>query len=552
LTQVSFQENNDKSPAFYHFGVLSENVNNFIILVRLSLYFFIILLVFLLNMILGHEMMLFVDFEYFRIKDTFFFNIGILIAFFSLIIFFAVRLVPQKILFYMQAAFDFFIVSYLVVKTGFIESPFLILYALIVIYLSFFDGIKGGVAAILSFVIFLVYSFIYFDLLKELSVSRYDFTFSMTQYCLVFVVMLFLSHFLHKKYIKKEQETRFFENKLRKLENIHELVVENINIGIFVLNSAGSIISCNNSSLKIIGSKEKETLGRRVKDIIPGAEDDENIIFFNNRYIGCKFQKFTHPNQYNLGSLFIFQDVTERENLKSELIQKEKLAFLGEFAAVVAHEIKNPLGAIKGSFHLLQKKYRDNERLVSIINREISRLELALNNLLFVTKNRNYESDNFSVSNILGSRSFGERHLFSEIIREFGDYIKDFQLFEGIYLEYNILSDFEIPFSREEFYQILWNLVLNSYESKNDCSIIVRSQLSEDKVRLDYMDNGHGLNEEIKKNLGSPFYTTKKSGTGLGIYVIKSILDKYSIFYKFFTSTESETGGFQMSVYIDK
>ncbi len=551
MTQDSFSEKNSKRATFYHFGVLSENVNNLIILIRLSLYFFIVLVVFLLNIILGYEMAFFVDFEYFRITDAFFFNIGILIAFFSLIVFFAVKFIPQKILFYMQAAFDFFIVSYLVVETDFIESPFLVLYALIVIYMSFFDGIKGGVTAILSFVIFMVYSFIYFDFLKEINISKYDFTFSIIQYCLVFVIVLFLSHFLHKKYVKKEQETRFYENKLRELENIHELVVENINIGIFVLNSAGSIISCNNTSLEIIDATEKEILGRKVKDVIPGAEDNENIIFFNKKYIGYKYQKFMHQNRHNLGYLFIFQDVTERENLKSELSEKEKLAFLGEFAAVVAHEIKNPLGAIKGSFYLLQKKYDSNDRLVSIVNREISRLELALNNLLFVTKNRHYDSGNFSVSNILGNADSAESHLFSEIIREFGEYIKDFQRFEGILFDYNILSDFKLPFSREEFYQIFWNLVLNSYESKSDCSITVRSKRLKNTVKVDYMDNGHGLSEEVRKNIGTPFYTTKKSGTGLGIYVIKSILDKYSILYKIFTSAESETGGFQMCFYIN-
>lgn len=533
------------------YPLISQNVNNILILIRLSLYFFIIFFILILNTFLETSIPGITGGEVFiPTENSVFFNIGLLIAFFSLLVFFASKLLSTMLLFYIQAFFDFFIISYLVVNTGFTESPFLIFYALIVVYVSFFEGVRGGISIILSFVIFVIYTFIYYDLIKEVNISNYDFILSMTQYCIVFLVVLFFSYFLHKKYTKKEQETAFYEKKLRELENLHELVIENINIGIFVLNSAQSVISCNRSSMEILKLGKNDILGKKPWQLIPDIQEDMDIVHFRNKYIGYKFQDFSE-NKGNLGSLFIFQDVTEREQLKNELIEKEKLAFLGEFAAVVAHEIKNPLGAIKGSFHLIKKSGETNKRLIQIVDREISRLELALNNLLFVTRNRSVESGEFSVSNILGGDKGQPKPLFSTILGEFCGYMKDYEVFEKITFEYDVQNDFHIPFSKEEFYQMFWNLVLNSYENRNNNEIIISSWKENDRTVVEYKDNGSGLSREIVDKICQPFFTTKRSGTGLGLYVIKSIMDKYALPCKFYSVEELQDGyGFVFHFYI--
>lgn len=532
-------------------GLISENVNNIVILIRLSLYFFIIIFVFFLNAFVQTNIPGITDGTVFiPTENGVFFNIGLLIAFFSLLIFFASKLLPTTVLFYIQAIFDFFIISYLIINTGFIDSPFLIFYALIVIYISFFEGVRGGISIILSFMIFFVYTFIYYNLIKDVSIPNYDFIFNITQYCLVFLVVLFFSHFLHKKYSKKEQETAFYEKKLRELENLHELVIENINIGIFVLNSANSIISCNNTSTEILKLDKNEIIGKKPWQLIPDVRGDMDIVHFKDKYIGYKYQKFSE-SKGNLGSLLIFQDVTEREHLKKELIEKEKLAFLGEFAAVVAHEIKNPLGAIKGSFHLIKKSGEPNKRLIQIVDREISRLELALNNLLFVTRNRSIESGEFSVGSILGGDKSKIKPNLSEILNEFFEYMKDYEVFEKIKFEYDIKNDFMIPFTKEEFYQIFWNLVLNSYENRSDNEIFISSIKDQDSIVVEYRDDGSGLSKEIVEKICQPFFTTKKSGTGLGLYVIKSIMDKYNLSYRFYSVDELQNSrGFVFQFYI--
>jgi|GEM_PF-1271774 len=533
-------------------AMISENVNNVLILIRLSLYFFIIFFILILNAFFETNIPGITGGEVFiPTENSVFFNIGLLIAFFSLLVFFASKLLSKTLLFYVQAIFDFFIISYLVINTGFAESPFLIFYALIVIYISFFEGVRGGISIILSFTIFVVYTFIYYDLVKGVNISNYDFILSITQYCLVFFVVLFFSYFLHKKYAKKEQETAFYEKKLRELENLHELVVENINIGIFVLNSANSIISCNRSSMEILKLGKSDIIGKKPWQLIPGIQGNMDIVHFEDKYIGYKFQEFSE-NKGNLGSLLIFQDVTEREHLKKELIEKEKLAFLGEFAAVVAHEIKNPLGAIKGSFHLIKKSGETNKRLIQIVDREISRLELALNNLLFVTRNRSVESGEFSVGNILGGDKNQPKPFLNTILDEFCSYMKDYEVFEKITFEYDVQNDFQIPFTREEFYQMFWNLVLNSYENRNDNEIFISSRQENGRITVEYRDKGTGLSKDIVDKICQPFFTTKRSGTGLGLYVIKSIMDKYGLPCRFYSIDEmqSEAEGFVFRFYI--
>ncbi|WP_303699903.1 nitrogen regulation protein NR(II) [Flexistipes sinusarabici] len=549
MSFLGFDSNEQRSESS---ALISENVNNFLILIRLSLYFFIIFFILILNSFFETSIPGITGGKVFiPTENSVFFNIGLLIAFFSLLVFFASKLLSKTLLFYVQAIFDFFIISYLVINTGFAESPFLIFYALIVIYISFFEGIRGGISIILFFTIFVVYTFIYYDLVKDINISNYDFILTISQYCVVFFVVLFFSYFLHKKYAKKEQETAFYEKKLRELENLHELVIENINIGIFVLNSAGSIISCNRSSMEILKFGKSDVIGKKPWQLIPDIQRDMNIVYFKNKYIGYKFQEFSE-NKTNLGSLLIFQDVTEREHLKKELIEKEKLAFLGEFAAVVAHEIKNPLGAIKGSFHLIKKSGETNKRLIQIVDREISRLELALNNLLFVTRNRSVESGEFSVSNILGGDKSQSKPLLSTILDEFCSYMKDYEVFEKIAFEYDIQNDFQIPFTKEEFYQMFWNLVLNSYENRNDNEIFISSRKENARIAVEYRDRGTGLSRDILDKICQPFFTTKRSGTGLGLYVIKSIMDKYGLPCRFYSidEVESEGGGFVFHFYI--
>jgi len=129
--------------------------------------------------------------------------------------------------------------------------------------------------------------------------------------------------------------------------------------------------------------------------------------------------------------------------------------------------------------------------------------------------------------------------------------MSDYEVFEKITFEYDVQNDFHIPFTKEEFYQMFWNLVLNSYENRSDNEIIISSWKENGRTVVEYKDNGSGLSREIVDKICQPFFTTKRSGTGLGLYVIKSIMDKYGLPCKFYSVDELKDGaGFLFQFYI--
>lgn len=490
--------------------MIGKNTNNIILLFRLSIFFIIIALS---------------QFFYFD-NDKYvqsFINISILIAIFSLILFFANNFFNKTVLLCLQSLFDFGIISYLVAKTGFFESPYIIFYSIIIIYICYFIGIKGGILSILMYLsIFTIFSFIKYS---DNKIIEKDYLLNFFQYGLSFSIIMILTAYLNRIYYKKNEEKIKIEGKFKYLENLYKSILDNIDIGIILLSKNQLILSCNNAGYNILKISKGSIIGKKLKSIID-IKFNDNLIFFKEKYIGYKFQPFDIDQDIK-GDLLIFQDITEKENLKSKLQEHEKLAILGQFSATIAHEIKNPLGAIKGSFQVIKNSKKWDWKLFNIIDREISRLDLILSNLLTVAKN---SPDSKEVVNV------------RKVLEDFVAYIKEFELFDGIKIILNKKADFNANISSYELRQILWNLVLNSYQAQNENCINIT--LSEDNLsyKLTYTDSGPGIDENLKDKLFKPFFTTKRSGSGLGLYVIKNICEKYHIDIRVWTRNEIQQG----------
>jgi two-component system sensor histidine kinase PilS (NtrC family) len=491
--------------------MIDKNTNNIILLFRLTLFFIII--------ILSH-------FFYFE-NDKFtqsFINISILITLFSLILFFANNIFNKTLILYLQGVFDFGIISYLVVITGYFESPYVIFYSIIVIYMCFFLGIRGGIFSIfLYLIIFTLFAFIKYP--QSRTIGK-DYLLNFFQYGVSFSIIMLLTAYLNRIYYKKNEEKIKIEEKFKYLENLYKSILDNIDIGIMLLSKNQLILSCNDAGYNILNLNKGSIIGKKLKSIIEGIKFNDNQFYFKNKYIGYKLQPFNIDKDIK-GDLLIFQDITEKEHLKNKLQEQQKLAILGQFSATIAHEIKNPLGAIKGSFQIIKNSKKFDWKLVNVIDREINRLDLILSNFLTIGKDR---QDSTEVVNV------------KKVVEEFVTYISEFELFEELKVNLNIKADFDANISNYELRQILWNLFLNSYQAQNENFIDIT--LTEDEIfyKLIYTDSGPGIDENIKDKLFKPFFTTKKAGTGLGLYVIKNICDKYHIDIKIWTKNETQNG----------
>ncbi|MFB0508761.1 MAG: GAF domain-containing protein, partial [Thermodesulfobacteriota bacterium] len=209
----------------------------------------------------------------------------------------------------------------------------------------------------------------------------------------------------------------------------------------------------------------------------------------------------------------------ELKKAQETLLEREKLAALGEMAASVAHEIKNPLVSIGGYARRLHKK-PDNglheKRYTDAIIKEVGRLEGILNDILYFSKSTKVVLERFDVNRII-----------EETLTEMEDEMKS----QGIEVEKSLHGNLpEIPCDYQEIKQVFINLITNAREAMGGGGrLTVKtapvSQEDRDCIAIEMRDTGGGIPSEVLHNIFNPFFTTKGWGTGLGLAICHRIVD---------------------------
>jgi signal transduction histidine kinase len=204
---------------------------------------------------------------------------------------------------------------------------------------------------------------------------------------------------------------------------------------------------------------------------------------------------------------------------KEELVRKEQLAVVGELAAVIAHEVRNPLAIIANAVAGLRKEVisrDDHETLLSILDEETSRLNRLVTDLLRYARPVNVQKTSFSLSDLL-ERALG--HLKAEgsgicatLSFECGE--------ERIWADGNLLR------------QVFDNLVDNAVQAMGGggtLSVRVRAAAEDgvDGVAVDIIDTGEGMDTHVSSRARDPFFTTRPSGTGLGLAIVDRIVEAH-------------------------
>jgi two-component system sensor histidine kinase HydH len=222
-----------------------------------------------------------------------------------------------------------------------------------------------------------------------------------------------------------------------------------------------------------------------------------------------------------LSSLLSEQTRKSKEELRAmegHVKRVEKMAAIGEMAAGLAHEIKNPLASLTGCIQLLKEDMRydpDHARLMQIILREADRLSSLASNFLFYArppagKNQPIE---------LGRALLETAELFE----------KDASNNGRISTIKNVSPDVWINMDPGHLHQILWNLLLNAAEAiASEGQIVIDMfPLKNRQACVKISDNGCGISQEALKSIFDPFVTTKPNGTGLGLSIVHRILEAY-------------------------
>lgn len=209
----------------------------------------------------------------------------------------------------------------------------------------------------------------------------------------------------------------------------------------------------------------------------------------------------------------------ELRAMEASLKRVEKMAYMGEMAAGLAHEIKNPLASLVGSIQMLKEDLRydaDHERLMEIILRETDRLSTLVNDFLFFAR---------------PPAGKPERVKLNKTINEVTDlFEKDPTHSKKFRLQKDLLVDIWVLIDPTHLSQVLWNLLLNAAEAIADdgCIEIKTLAIKNSFVQIQVRDNGCGMQPDVAQSIFDPFYTTKPEGTGLGLSIVHRILESYS------------------------
>jgi len=195
--------------------------------------------------------------------------------------------------------------------------------------------------------------------------------------------------------------------------------------------------------------------------------------------------------------------------------QKEKLAVVGQMAASIAHEIKNPLSALKGFTQLQLEKDKSNENFYPIMLNEIDRINLIVSDLLILGKPSGATKTQVRIEEIL-------KYVVSIIEPQASRQI--------ITLRTEIAGPLPYVYCDEnQLKQVFLNLIKNSVESMVDGGFIdIKARFTNKEFVISVQDEGEGIPQEQVEKLGEPFYTTKPNGTGLGLMVTKKIIEEHN------------------------
>lgn len=208
----------------------------------------------------------------------------------------------------------------------------------------------------------------------------------------------------------------------------------------------------------------------------------------------------------------LHEETIERKLMKDEIQRSEKLNTLGELAASIAHEVRNPLTVVKGFLQLMQKQEKgENYQYLTLVLSELARAESIINDYLNFAKPQFKKIEEIEVAAVI-----------SEVIM----LLQSLGVKEGVNLDSELEYDISFNTDKDQFKQALVNLIKNAIEATpTGGTVTVLLNKDSEHVYLSIIDTGKGMTKEQLSRIGTLFYTTKDKGTGLGTTVSLKIIE---------------------------
>jgi len=335
-----------------------------------------------------------------------------------------------------------------------------------------------------------------------------------------YFAIAWLAHTLAKYTAASEQLAAQREIDLASMEQVNQLVIRDMLDGVLVVDERGVIRQYNARAERLLGLVPAGRSEVALADYAPalaaqyerwrgGAGLDAGV-----PYSSSESARFVPIGQERgLGAVIFIEDQTRVQAQARQL----KLAALGRLTANIAHEIRNPLGAISHAAQLLQEEPGVNDtaaRLITIINENSRRLDRMVNDVLRLNR---------------GERAHREKFRLADFLSTFVEEFSQIEKIERSVFRLDLGADPDVLFDRSHLNQVMWNLCRNALRHcrRAAASIVVRVAMARagDTVKLDVVDDGPGVTAEARPQLFEPFFTTAAGGTGLGLYIAREVCE---------------------------
>jgi signal transduction histidine kinase len=291
--------------------------------------------------------------------------------------------------------------------------------------------------------------------------------------------------------------------------------------GVVVVDADGEIVSINPSAIELLGTEkpmQESSLGRIVNSFLINRDFPPGIdIIVNERVLECRFSQFGDTG----GAIIILTDTTDLRNYQAALEERDKLSLIGKLSATMAHEIRNPLASMSGAAQILATGKLDHEkaeRMANLIEKQSLRVSELIEGYLSLSRSSSdFPFTEINVNEVIMDSVESAMHGFAG----------------GVSLEVcRSPGDPSILGNRVRLGQVLLNLMRNSVEAlsgRHEPLITLEAAVIEDgkSVCITVTDNGPGISGEFLGRIWEPFQTSRDEGTGLGLYIVKRIIEEH-------------------------
>lgn len=440
----------------------------------------------------------------------------------------------------LQLAIDVILVTWLVWNTDVTHSPFVALYIVVIAVSSLFLGPRDAVVTSVGCAFTFTTCALVVIGSNQSQANLLNTSLSQTiqavgMFDVAFLVVGLLSARLAERQSRSDVRLLAATQSLANLRALHERIVESIRSGVVTTDLEGRIYTFNLAAEEITGY-DKETvrgkdasiffgeMGDRITSSLQAIETGDGSPRFETDCLtpeGLRLRLgfsiaplFSEANE-TTGMVITFQDLTQVRALEETSRRQDRLAAIGRMAASIAHEIRNPLAAMRGSIQMLHAEMENDSaqtELMEIILRESDRLNRIITDFLNYARPRSLAQSRVDVGDLL--------HQTFALLRHSPEILSDQNIAAEIPAE-RIMADAD----EGQLKQVFWNLARNALQAMPQGGTL-KAELQKNsgqRLRISFSDTGRGMAPDQVEHLFEPFSSTT-GGTGLGLSIVYQII----------------------------